>query len=123
MAPVAGTRAPVFFGTAIPKVWNAPVQRSLFGDVVLVVFLLSQCWDGVLTYVGVTSLGPGIEANPLIAALMVQVGHGPALMVAKGLASALGIGLHLRQVHLAVALLAGFYVLAAVLPWMAILFT
>ena len=39
------------------------------------------------------------------------------------LAIALGIALHLRQVHLAVALLAGFYVLVAVLPWIAILFT
>ena len=110
-------------GTALPKVWNVTTRRSLFGDVALVLFLLAQCFDGVFTYVGVVSFGPDIEANPLVAALMASVGHGAGLMTAKGIAVVLGIGLHLRQVHGAVALLAGFYVLVAVLPWMAILFS
>jgi hypothetical protein len=116
------TPATVISGTAVPKVWKLPVRRSLFGDAVLVVFLLAQCFDGVFTYVGVTSFGLGVEANPLVATLMASIGHGPGLMTAKGIAIAFGIALHVRQVHGAVALLAGFYVLVALLPWMAILF-
>jgi len=109
--------------TAIsPARWNVLAQRSLFGDVVLLVFLMAQCLDGVLTYVGVVTYGTSIEANPLIAAMMAQFGHGVALMAAKTVAGFLGICLHLRNVHLAVAILAGFYVAVAVVPWMAILF-
>jgi hypothetical protein len=103
-------------------VWSAGASRSWFGDAVLLTFLLSQCFDGVFTYVGVVTFGPHIEANPLISTLMVHFGDGPALMGAKALAAMLGIGLHLRQIHGAVALLAVFYVVVAIVPWMAILF-
>jgi uncharacterized membrane protein len=111
-----------FRGTTAPKLWNFSVRRSLFGDVVLLVFLLAQCLDGVFTYVGVKTYGIGIEANPIIAAMMSYVGHGAALMGAKSIAGLLGIGLHLREVHGAVALLALFYLAVAVFPWMTILF-
>ena len=106
--------------TSLPQLWSR--RRSLFGDVVLVVFLLAQCFDGVFTYVGVMSFGIGIEANPIISTLMVHLGHGTALMSAKIVAAVLGIGLHLRQVHSAVALLAVFYIAAAILPWTVLLF-
>ena len=106
--------------TSLPQLWSP--RRSLFGDVVLVVFLLAQCFDGVFTYVGVMSFGIGIEANPIISTLMVHLGHGTALMSAKIVAAVLGIGLHLRQVHSAVALLAVFYIAAAILPWTVLLF-
>jgi uncharacterized membrane protein len=96
--------------------------RSLFGDVALVVFLLAQASDGVLTYVGVRQYGPHIEANPLISWLMVTLGEGVALTAAKLTAGFFGIVLHLSAVHRAVAVLAIFYVLAAVVPWLAILY-
>ena len=35
-----------------------PGNRHLFGDVSVVVFLLAQALDGVLTYVGVSTYGP-----------------------------------------------------------------
>jgi hypothetical protein len=111
-----------FFGTAVPKVWSLRPRRFLFGDVVLVAFLLTQCFDGIFTYVGVITFGPGIEANPLIGALMLHLGHALALLTAKAMSASLGIALHVRQVHAAVALLAGFYLSVAVLPWIAILF-
>ena len=38
------------------------------------------------------------------------------------MSAALGIALHLRQVHSAVALLAVFYLVVAIAPWTAILF-
>jgi hypothetical protein len=111
-----------FFGTSVPKVWNLRPRRFLFGDLVLVAFLLTQCLDGIFTYVGVITFGPGIEANPLIGALMLHLGHAPALVTAKAMSASLGIVLHVRQIHGAVALLAGFYLSVAILPWIAVLF-
>lgn len=97
--------------------------RSLFGDFALVLFLLAQASDGVLTYVGVATYGPGIEANPLIAWLMATMGEGLALTTAKVTAATFGVALHLIAVHKAVAILAVFYFAVAVIPWMTLLFT
>jgi hypothetical protein len=109
------------FGTTVPKVWSVPPRR-LFGDVVLVTFLIAQVLDGAFTYMGVMTFGTSVEGNPVITSLMLHLGHGTALMMAKLVAALLGIGLHLRGTHGAVALLAGFYLSAAILPWVFILF-
>jgi hypothetical protein len=121
MASATYGSSPALVGNAFPVLWHPRTERSWFGDVAVVVFLLAQCFDGVFTYVGVVSYGIGIEANPVVATLMVYLGHGAALVVAKALAAGLGIVLHLGRVHLAVALLAVFYIVAAVVPWAAIL--
>ena len=97
-------------------------RRNVFGDVALVLFLLAQASDGVLTYVGIATYGAGIEANPLLTWLMLTFGHGPALTAAKVTASAFGVALHLIDVHKAVAALAAFYFAVAVVPWIALLF-
>jgi len=97
-------------------------HRSLFGDVALLIFLLAQAFDGVLTYVGVSAYGTRMEGNPIIAWLMATMGHGPALAMAKLTAGIFGIALHLSAVHKAVAFLAIFYVVVAICPWVAILF-
>ena len=109
------------FGNRLPKMWKPRVRRSLFGDLAIVTFLLAQLFDGIFTYVGVHTYGLGIEANPLIASLMASYGHGAALVGAKSVAGALGVCLHLREIHTAVAMLTGFYVTVAIVPWMAIL--
>ncbi len=96
-------------------------ERSRFGDAVIVLFLLAQAADGVMTYVGVTTLGVHLEANPLLASLMDSIGHGPAVAAAKVVASGLGISLHLIGVHRVLAVLTGVYLLAAVLPWAGLL--
>jgi uncharacterized membrane protein len=96
--------------------------RDIFGDVALLVFLIAQASDGVLTYVGVSTYGLRIEANPLIGWLMSLVGQGAALATAKVAAGLFGIALHLSAVHRAVAILAAFYLAVAVFPWVAILF-
>ena len=114
--------SPPMFGSAAPTVWSPPARRSLFGDVAVTLFLLAQCFDGVFTYVGVASFGISVEANPIIVALMTTFGQGVALTGAKVVAAILGIGLHLREVHGAVALLTGFYIAAAIVPWTALLF-
>lgn len=122
MSATVYTVAAPSFGTSMPKVWHSRPRRSLFGDFVLVVFLLAQCFDGVFTYVGVVTFGVSIEANPVLVTLMAALGQGPALMAAKLLASALGICLHLREVHGAIALLTLFYLVAAIVPWTVIFF-
>ena len=97
-------------------------RRSRFGDVAVVVFLMTQALDGVLTYVGVTLLGLHMEANPLLAWLMGSMGHGPALTSAKVLAGGFGILLHISSVHRVVAALTAFYVIVAIIPWLALLY-
>jgi len=97
-------------------------RRYLFGDIALLVFLLAQASDGVLTYVGVSIYGLHAEGNPIIGWLMTAMGQGPALATAKLTAGFFGIVLHLSSVHKAVALLAAFYLAVAVVPWVALLF-
>ena len=96
--------------------------RDVFGDLALLVFLLMQVLDGVLTYIGVSTYGLRMEGNPLIGWLMAAMGQGPALAAAKLTAGFFGVALHLSAVHKAVALLAGFYVIVAIVPWVAVLF-
>lgn len=96
-------------------------RQSRFGDAVIVVFLLAQAADGVMTYVGVSTLGIHLEANPLLATLMNAFGQGTAVTGAKVVASGLGISLHLVGVHRILAVLTGIYILAAVLPWAGLL--
>jgi hypothetical protein len=123
MISTAGCADPIsLFGSPLPKVAPRPITRSVFGDIALIAFLIAQCLDGVFTYVGVMTYGLGIEANPVIAAMMASLGHGPGLFSAKIIAAVLGVGLHLREVHRAVAMLATFYFAVAVGPWAMILF-
>ena len=97
-------------------------RRSVFGDTVLVAFLVAQALDGVLTYVGVSTYGLKIEGNPLLGWMMTEFGQGAALAAAKVTAGAFGIALHLTAVHRVVFVLTAFYVAVAVVPWIGILF-
>jgi hypothetical protein len=97
-------------------------KGRLFGDLAVIVFLLAQVSDGVLTYIGVSTYGHSIEGNPLITWLMSVMGEGPGLATAKLTAGVFGMLLHLSAVHKAVAILAGFYIVVAVIPWLAILY-
>ncbi|MDO8836172.1 MAG: hypothetical protein Q7V01_11280 [Vicinamibacterales bacterium] len=100
-----------------------PATRSPFGDVVILLFLFAQAADGALTYLGVHTMGLGIEANPLLVALMVSIGAAPALLSAKVFAAVLGISLHIIGVHRVVACLTAFYMGGAVLPWIGVFIT
>lgn len=88
-----------------------------FGNVAVVCFVVVQYLDGLLTYFGVHTWGPSIEANPLVSSAVAVAGVGGGLALAKSTAIALGMALHLRRVHLVVALLTAFYVAVAILPW------
>ena len=104
------------------KLGTQQLSGRLFGDLAVVVFLLAQVSDGVLTYIGVSTYGLAIEGNPLIAWLMTALGEGPGLATAKVTAGVFGMALHVAGVHTAVALLAGFYVIVAIAPWVTILY-
>jgi hypothetical protein len=94
-----------------------------FGDVAVICFLIVQGLDGAMTYLGVRTWGPGIEANPLVSSAMTYAGLGPGLAGTKLMAGGLGILLHLRHVHRLVALLTAFYVAVAIIPWTALFLT
>ncbi|MBU22067.1 MAG: hypothetical protein CL476_03035 [Acidobacteria bacterium] len=96
--------------------------RVRFGNVVIVALLCAQVVDGALTYLGVSTFGVGIEANPLMLWLMFAVGEGPTLASAKLLAGFCAVVLHLQAVHGIVAALTLIYVGAAIVPWMQLLF-
>ena len=96
-------------------------NASRFGDLVIVLFIAMQVFDGALTYVGIQLFGRGIEANPLLVWLMQRVGDAEGLAVAKGVALGFGAFLHLSSVHRVIAILAGIYFAAAIVPWLHIL--
>lgn len=91
--------------------------RSLFGDAVLVAFLVAQVCDGVFTYLGITIFGTGIEANPIVAWYVMAAGVGTALVAMKALAVACGATLHFRAMHRTVGVLTVVYLSGAVWPW------
>ena len=87
---------------------------------ILIVFLLTQVFDGILTYTAVAWLGVVGEGNLLLATAMHLAGAGPALLCAKGLAAACGVLLYIRGIHGVLGVLTGLYILAAIAPWLMI---
>lgn len=102
----------------ILKRWETP--KSLFGDLVVVSFLVVQYLDGVFTYLGLRIWGPGIEANPIISSAITAGGVVIGLGGAKAVAMAFGILLHLRGVHMLVLVLTAIYFTVAIVPWTAL---
>jgi hypothetical protein len=98
-------------------------RESLFGDFIVLVFLVVQALDGALTYVGLATIGWVAEGNPVVAGLMASFGFGVGLAGAKLFAASLGIALHLFGAHRLVAVLTAFYLAAAIVPWMAVFVT
>ena len=94
----------------------------MFGDLMVVGFLLVQCVDGVFTYLGVSIWGPAIEANPLVSSAVAVLGLLTGLAAVKLFAVSLGILLHLRRVHMLGAVLNAIYLAVAIVPWAAIFF-
>ena len=92
-------------------------MRSVFGDAILLAFLLTQLSDGVLTYVGISTFGEGIEANPLLAWYIATFGVGVAVVGAKALAVGCAVTLHAYARHRTVGVLTIVYLAAAVWPW------
>jgi hypothetical protein len=91
--------------------------EDIYGNFLVIGFMLVQCLDGVFTYVGIATWGPAIEGNPLVSAAVAAAGPAAGLTAAKLVAASGGIVLHLLRVHGIIALLTAFYLAAAILPW------
>jgi hypothetical protein len=96
---------------------------DLYGNALVIGFILVQCLDGIFTYVGIATFGPAIEANPLVSSAIAIAGPGAGLTAAKLLAASCGIVLHLLRVHGLVAALTAFYVAVAIVPWASLFLT
>jgi len=98
-----------------------PFRRDTwFGNVVIIAFLVAQVLDAVLTYLGL-SIGLS-EGNPLIAYSFHQAGVGPGLTIAKLIAVACSMSLHLLGLHRILAMLTVMYLSLAILPWTYLLY-
>jgi Domain of unknown function (DUF5658) len=97
------------------------VADDLYGNALVIGFMLVQCLDGVFTYIGIATFGSSIEANPLVSSAIAFAGPGAGLTASKLLAAACGIVLHLLRVHGLIAALTLFYLAVAIVPWAGLL--
>jgi hypothetical protein len=88
---------------------------------ILIVFVVLQEADGLITYSAVTIFGPHAEGNPLLETWMHVAGPGPALLGAKLLACACGVLLYTLGIRRTLAALTAFYVVAGIGPWLHVL--
>jgi hypothetical protein len=95
-------------------------KESPYGNFAVLAFMIVQALDGALTYVGLITIGPVAEGNPLVAGLMAAFGLGLGLAGAKLFAASLGIALHLFGAHRLIAALTAVYLVGAIFPWMAV---
>jgi len=72
-------------------------QRSRFGDLVVLTFLIVQSLDGIFTYLGVSFWGLEIEANPIVSSTVGIFGLAGGLAAMKLVAAAFGMVLHLNR--------------------------
>jgi hypothetical protein len=86
----------------------------------LLVFVVLQLADGLLTYVAVQRFGVGAEGNPILATWIVLTGEGPALIGAKLLACACGGVLYVAGGHHVLAGLSALYLFVAIMPWLGV---
>ena len=96
-------------------------KSSRFGNFAIVLFVILQVLDGVLTYRGL-SLGLAGEGNPLVRILISIFGLGFGLAVAKGMAAICGVLLYVHKVYSLIAVLDVIYIVLGIVPWTVILF-
>lgn len=92
--------------------------RTVRPRLILLIFLLAQVFDGLLTYTAVAVLGVVGEGNILLATAMQAAGAGPTLVAAKILAAICGLILYARGCHAILGALTGLYFAAAITPWL-----
>lgn len=77
--------------------------------------------DGALTYIGISRWGLGVEANPVIRWLIVEMGLVPALMLTRIVAFAVVVFLYRGGHETTLIIFAALFLFVAVLPWCYIL--
>ena len=88
---------------------------------ILAMFIVTQAYDGLFTYVAVHAYGVVAEGNLLLATWIHLIGAGPAIIGAKLLACACGVLLYALGVRRALLGLTVFYAAAAIGPWLFVL--
>lgn len=83
----------------------------------LLAFVIVQTLDGAFTYMGVTTFGSTIEANPVVAWYIGSMGVAVGLVGIKTVGLLCAATLHYCHRHWTLGLLTMLYLLAAVLPW------
>jgi hypothetical protein len=86
--------------------------------IVLVIFLIAQLLDGLLTYKGIRVMGLEVEANQLLVFYIEAFGAPSALIGAKVFASVCGLVLYVTAYYRLLAAAAGAYLGVAVVPWL-----
>ena len=94
-----------------------PKARSLSANAVLLLFVLVQLCDGVLTYLGVHTFGASIEANPIVAWYIAAIGLGTGVVAIKAFAVGCAAILYWCACHRTLGLLTMMYLGLAVWPW------
>jgi hypothetical protein len=102
------------------RVWQLEMSMRPSPRLILLLFLVAQVFDGLLTYAAVGVLGIAGEGNLLLAAAMRLAGAGPALVGAKTLAAGCGFLLYTRGFYGILGVLTGLYMLLAITPWLVI---
>jgi hypothetical protein len=112
-APVAlaGFDRPAFL-----KRWRPSGAQILW-----LAFVIVQALDGVMSYVGVSLHGPGIEANPLVGWYLSAFGPAVGFTMAKLFAVTCGSVLYFTARYRWVAILTLVYLIFAVGPWVGLL--
>jgi hypothetical protein len=98
-----------------------PPRRLSFDELAWVAFVTVQALDGVFSYVGVQTIGSGIEANPLLAWYLGAFDPAAVFFGAKMFAIGCGAVLYMTNRHGWVAILTALYLLFAVGPWVHVL--
>jgi hypothetical protein len=98
-----------------------PSRRLSKAEIAWLAFVTVQALDGMLSYVGVSTIGAGIEANPLLAWYLQAFDPAVVFAAAKLFAVACGAVLYLTARHHWVVALTVVYVLFAVGPWVHVL--
>ena len=84
----------------------------------LIVFILLQAADGLLTYAAVGRFGTAAEGNPILVTWILMTGAETALIGAKVLACFCGGVLYVAGVYHVLAGLSALYLFGAVVPWL-----
>jgi len=106
------------------NIFSSLSSTALSKEVIVLGLILAalQVMDGILTGIGVSHLGTEVEGNLLIRNLMEMMGYIPALLVVKGVALAVILGICLLSsrvswLSLAMKAIIFIYLGAAVVPW------
>lgn len=93
-------------------------RPNLFGNLLILAFVVVQILDGVLTYKGVNAWGMRVEVNLIVGLVMSIAGIGYGLILVKTFAVGCGALLYWRRLHNVIAVVVAIYMMFAIFSWM-----